>query len=142
MTFADCSELADAIKAPPRSWTPERLWEAYEALDRSKVRGSGQRVLTDLVSLVRVALHQEDELVPYPEHVRERFSAWLLAQENAGRAFTPEQLAWLELIRDHDRRLARDHRRRLLVHAVRRGAAGSARRRRSSATTSARSSTS
>jgi type I restriction enzyme R subunit len=33
--------------------------------------------------------------------VRERFSAWLLAQENAGRVFTQEQLLWLERIRDH-----------------------------------------
>jgi type I restriction enzyme R subunit len=101
LTFPEVRELADAIKAPPRGWTPERLWEAYEALDRSRVRGSGQRVLTDLVSLVRVALHQEDELVPYPELVRERFRAWLLAQENAGRVFTPEQLAWLERIAEH-----------------------------------------
>lgn len=58
-------------------------------------------MLTDLVSLVRVALHPEDELVPYPELVRERFRAWLLAQENAGRVFTPEQLLWLERIADH-----------------------------------------
>jgi type I restriction enzyme R subunit len=101
LTFTEVRELADAIKAPPRGWTPERLWEAYEALDRARVRGSGQRVLTDLVSLVRVALHQEDELVPYPDLVRERFRAWLLAQENAGRMFTPEQLAWLERIAEH-----------------------------------------
>ena len=94
-------ELAQAIERPPYRWTPEKLWEAYEALDRSKVRGSGQRVLTDLVSLVRVALHQESELVPYPEKVRERYRAWLLSQENAGRVFTQEQLAWLERIRDH-----------------------------------------
>jgi type I restriction enzyme R subunit len=101
LTFAEVRELADAIKAPPRGWTPERLWEAYESLDRARVRGSGQRVLTDLVSLVRVALHQEDELVPYPELVHERFRAWLLAQENAGRVFTEEQLAWLERIAEH-----------------------------------------
>ena len=65
------------------------------------MRGSGERVLTDLVSLVRVALHQDDELVAYPDLVRERFHAWLLQQENAGRIFTAEQLAWLERIRDH-----------------------------------------
>ena len=94
-------ELAQAIGRPPHQWTPERLWQAYEQLDRSKVRGSGERVLTDLVSLVRVALHQDDELVPYPDLVRERYHAWLLAQENAGRTFTGEQLAWLERIRDH-----------------------------------------
>ena len=65
------------------------------------MRGSGGRVLTDLVSLVRVALHQEDELVPYPDLVRERYRAWLLQQENVGRVFTVEQLAWLDRIRDH-----------------------------------------
>ena len=65
------------------------------------MRGSGERALTDLVSLVRVALHQDDELVAYPDLVRDRYHAWLLQQENAGRIFTAEQLAWLERIRDH-----------------------------------------
>jgi type I restriction enzyme R subunit len=101
LTFKEVKELANAIGRPPYQWTPEKLWTAYEALDRSKVRGSGARVLTDIVSLVRFALHQEGELVPYPERVRERFDAWLLQQKNAGRSFTHEQLAWLEWIRDH-----------------------------------------
>ncbi len=100
-TFKEIKELAHAIGRPPYQWTPEALWQAYETLDRSKVHGSGARVLTDIVSLVRYALEQEDELVPYPERVAERFEAWLLQQENAGREFTPEQLAWLERIRDH-----------------------------------------
>jgi type I restriction enzyme R subunit len=100
-TFKEIKELAHAIGRPPYQWTPEKLWQAYEALERSKVRGSGGRVLTDMVSLVRFALEQEDELVPYPQLVDERFQAWLLAQENAGRTFTPAQLAWLERIRDH-----------------------------------------
>ena len=100
LTYAEVRELANAIGRPPHQWTPERLWQAYETLGRSKVYGSGQRILTDLVQLVRFALEQEDELVPFPERVRERFDAWLLQQENAGREFTPEQLAWLERIRD------------------------------------------
>lgn len=100
-TFKEIKELAHAIGRPPYQWTPERLWQAYETLERSRVRGSGGRVFTDLVSLVRFALEQEDELVPYPELVNERFQAWLLQQENAGRTFTPAQLAWLERIRDH-----------------------------------------
>jgi type I restriction enzyme R subunit len=102
LRFADIKALADAIKAPPRNLTPEALWHAYEALDRSKVRGAGgTRLLTDVVSLVRFALHQEGELSPFPEHVAARFRAWLDAQEAAGRQFTPEQQEWLELIRDH-----------------------------------------
>jgi type I restriction enzyme R subunit len=95
VTYAQIKELAAAIDRPPYRWTPERLWEAYETL-----YGSGRRILTDLVQLVRFALAQEGELVPFPERVRERYEAWLLQQENAGVEFTPEQLAWLERIRD------------------------------------------
>ena len=98
LTFEQVKELAAAIEKPPHGWTPERLWQAYEALDRSRVRGGRQRVLTDLVSLVRFALHEDHELVAFPERVRERFQAWLLQQENAGREFTPEHLRWLRWI--------------------------------------------
>ena len=69
---------------------------------KDHVKGAGaQRILTDLVSLVRFAIHQEDELVPFPEKVKERFENWLAGQENSGRKFTPEQVEWLGLIRDH-----------------------------------------
>ena len=33
LRFADIKALADTIQAPPRQWTPERLWKAYETLD-------------------------------------------------------------------------------------------------------------
>jgi type I restriction enzyme R subunit len=101
LSFKDIRDLANAIGRPPRQWTPDSLWAAYEALDKSKVHGSGQRVATDLVSLVRFALGEEDELVPFPEKVNERFAAWLLRQESAGREFTDEQRRWLEEIKDH-----------------------------------------
>jgi type I restriction enzyme R subunit len=101
LRFEEIKALAEAIQAPPRSWTPELLWRAYETLDRSKVRGSSQRLLTDLVSLVRYALHQQPELVPYPDQVRQRFSVWQAQQANKGRTFTPDQTRWLEMIRDH-----------------------------------------
>ena len=100
-TYADIRELARAIARPPHRWTAEDLWAAYETLDASKVRGSGHRVNTDLVSLVRYALGQTDELVAYPDLVNERFEAWLQQQRNAGREFTDEQVAYLRLIRDH-----------------------------------------
>ena len=98
--YDDIKELANAIKRPPRRWTPDALWEAYETLDASKVRGSGHRVSTDLVSLVRYTLGEADLLVSYPDLVNERFEAWLLQQMNAGRSFSPEQAAYLELIKD------------------------------------------
>jgi type I restriction enzyme R subunit len=99
LTFAQIRELANEIAKPPRQWTPDRLWQAYEALDGSRVRGSGRRVLTDLVTLVRFALHEDDELVPFPDRVAERYRAWLLQQENAGREFTP--LRWPDSLGGH-----------------------------------------
>ena len=95
LTFQEVRELANAIERPPRAWTPERLWRAYELLDRSKVRGSGGRMLTDIVSLVRFALRQESELVPFHEQVQQRFDAWLATQEQNGVIFSDEQLRWL-----------------------------------------------
>jgi type I restriction enzyme R subunit len=100
-TYADIRELADAIGKPPHRWTADKLWEAYETLDHSKVRGSAGTVLTNLVSLVRFTLGLDAELEPYPKHVAERFEAWIHQQREAGRIFTADQLAWLTLIRDH-----------------------------------------
>ncbi len=102
LSFKDIKELADSIKAPPRAWTPEKLWRAYETLNKDKVRGaSAKRLLTDIVSLVRFATHKDDELVPFGDQVRERFERWMAQQRGIGRAFTGEQLRWLEMIRDH-----------------------------------------
>ena len=101
LTFKEIKELANAIARPPYRLTPEQLWKAYETLDRSRVKGSPGRILTNIVSLVRYAIHQDDELVPFPEIVRNRYDRWMARQAEAGRIFSVEQKAWLERIRDH-----------------------------------------
>ena len=101
LSYSDIKALADALVSPPRSWTAARLWEAYRQLDKSRVRGSGQRTLADIVSVVRYAIGGADELAPFADGVRERFQGWLSMQETAGRAFTEEQVRWLVAIRDH-----------------------------------------
>jgi type I restriction enzyme R subunit len=99
LTFEALKALADTLQAPPHLWTESQLWQAYAALDKSKVKGENRRrILTDLVSLVRFAMHQDNELLPFPERVNANFKAWLA---RAGHPFTPEQLHWLEMIRDH-----------------------------------------
>ena len=101
LSYSAIKALADALVSPPRSWTTDRLWEAYRQLDRSKVRGSGQRTLADIVSVVRFAIGGADELAPFADGVHTRFHGWLAMQETVGRAFTEEQVRWLEAIRDH-----------------------------------------
>jgi type I restriction enzyme R subunit len=102
LKYDDIRALANAIGTPPRNWTPERLWHAYEQLDKARVRGaSSERLLTDILSLIRFALHQQPELTPYAEQIHARFANWLAQQTTSGRAFTDEQLHWLTMMRDH-----------------------------------------
>jgi type I restriction enzyme, R subunit len=101
LTFAEVKELAKAIEKPPHNLSTDKIWHAYQVLERSKVRGSGGKQLTDIVSLVRYALHHDDELSPFAEVVDQRFETWVNEQEADDRSFTPEQRRWLELIRDH-----------------------------------------
>ena len=125
LKFEDVQALADALHAPPVNIDEGALWQAYATLRKDKVKGAKQRrLLTDLVSLVRFAMQQTNELVPYPERVQANFKAWLAQHQSAPPAvrpepvegystattvqaepveapFTQEQIHWLEMIRDH-----------------------------------------
>ena len=102
LKFEDLKALAETLQAPPHLWTESQLWQAYAALDASRVKGaSRRRILTDLVSLVRYAMQQENELVPYPERVAANFKAWLAQQQAVGKGFTEEQRWWLEKMAEH-----------------------------------------
>ena len=85
------------IGCRPMPGPPSRCGGPTPSWNRTGARRQRQRVLTDLVSLVRHAVELEDELVPYPELVRQRYEAWLAAQEARGR-FHQEQRWWLDRI--------------------------------------------
>ncbi|ART59246.1 type III restriction endonuclease subunit R [Acidovorax carolinensis] len=104
LRFEDVQALADALHAPPLNIDEGALWQAYATLRKGAVKGATQRrLLTDLVSLVRFAMQQTNELVPYPERVQANFKAWLAQhqQTSNNNPFTTEQQHWLEMIRDH-----------------------------------------
>jgi len=76
-----------------------RLWQAYEQLDRSTVKGARpDKLLTDIISLVRFAIGEAETLEPYKDSVDRRFQEWLNKQE---RLYSEEQMAWLKMIKDH-----------------------------------------
>jgi type I restriction enzyme R subunit len=79
------------------------LWNAFEKnCSRGSVsRASQTRRFTDLVSLVRTVIEPTTPLEPFEEHVRQRFTTWLAEKSAAGITFTPDQLAWLEKMRDY-----------------------------------------
>ena len=99
LTYEAIKRLAEAIEKPPYFLTPELVWLAYQQLQKSKVKSAGpQKLLTNTVSLVRFAIGGVDVLEPFSETVSHRFSQWLAQQ---GTKFTPEQLEWLNMIKDH-----------------------------------------
>jgi type I restriction enzyme, R subunit len=97
----DVKALAHAIEAPPLNFQRQRLWEAYRRVAEDRVRGDGGRTLADIVSLVRFAVHEDDELIPYADLVKLRFDLWMTEQQGDGRTFSPEQVGWLTMVRDH-----------------------------------------
>ena len=100
ITYKEIKELAERIRRPHPTWTVDVIWNAYLALEPTKVRKSAVHTTTDLVSLVRFTLGQMNELVPDAQLVEERYAAWLLQQENMGVTFTDDQRWWLDRIKD------------------------------------------
>jgi type I restriction enzyme R subunit len=108
LSLKQVKALATLIEKPPTGdlagsphLTPDLLWRAYERIDAAHVRGSRTEVAADLVNLVRFALKQRPQLEPRRAEVEARFAAWLGQQQSAGTEFRPDQLRWLEAIRDH-----------------------------------------
>jgi len=99
LTLEEIRHLAEALDDPPYFLHTEALWKAYERLESAKVRGaSPQRLLTDIVSLVRFAMGKDEVLEPYPDLVERRFEEWLARHDGD---FTAEQVEWLGMIKDH-----------------------------------------
>ena len=99
LTYQQVQQLAQAIEKPPYRLTTAELWRAYEQLDQLKVKGAGpDKLLTDIISLVRFAIDDTATLEPYKDTVNQRFQEWLNNQEGS---FSEEQMAWLEMIKDH-----------------------------------------
>ncbi len=102
ITYEQIKQLAESIKKPPYNLTPELLWQAYEHLEKAKVQHAGpQKLLTDIISLVRFAIGTIDVLEPYTETVERKYKEWLTQQQVGGRKFATEQLEWLTMIKDH-----------------------------------------
>ncbi|MGD0339595.1 MAG: DEAD/DEAH box helicase family protein [Bacteroidota bacterium] len=102
LTYEDIKQVADAIRKPPYQLTPELLWHAYEQLEKAKVRGAGAtKLLTNMISLIRFAVGQAQVLEPFDETVEEKFKRWISKQEDLGREFTPLQMEWLRMMKDH-----------------------------------------
>lgn len=96
--FVALTEIAERVKRPPRRWTPDVLWHAYERAGLAVATAGVRHGVSDLVSLIRFEFGVDDRPRPYAAVIEERFRDWLARQEQAGARFTNDQLWWLERI--------------------------------------------
>ncbi len=100
LRFQHVKELAEALKRPPLSAAPERVWSAFQAVEPKAVKGQWGK-LVDVIALVRHAVEPGEPIVPFTQTVEVRFRQWLADRRAAGVKFTADQTRWLEAIRDH-----------------------------------------
>lgn len=102
LTYAAIKELAQKLADPPQHLTTADIWQAYKRLEASVVRGApSDKVLTDIISLVRFATGQAGILEPYASRVEQRFNLWIGRQIRAGKQFSEEQMNWLKAIKEY-----------------------------------------
>ncbi|MFK5915537.1 MAG: type I restriction-modification enzyme R subunit C-terminal domain-containing protein, partial [Woeseiaceae bacterium] len=109
LSYDMINQLVEEIEQPPYHIAPAEVWKAYEQLKKAKVRGAPpESKLPILISLIRLATGVTDVLEPFTELVNNRFENWVKQQslpltQGEGRGeggFTPEQLNWLNKIKD------------------------------------------
>lgn len=98
--FGDLKELAKVLAAPPHALSAERVWQAWRAIEPERVKGRGTRP-ADLVALVRGVVDETAPIVPRREEVDAKFAAWLDEKIAGGAQFSPEQVQWLEGLKNH-----------------------------------------
>jgi len=102
VTYEQIEELVHAIKKPPYGLSTNRVWQAYQQLEKSKVKKTPpQKMLADIISLIRFAMGKAEVLEPWTDIEQQKFEQWLDEQKALGREFTPEQIDWLTMIKDH-----------------------------------------
>jgi type I restriction enzyme R subunit len=94
--FQFIQDLAVRIARPPHNWTPDIIWNAYVTLGTPERRKASHHTITDLVSLLRLTVGTDSELVPYADRVHEKYAAWLTRQAQAGVHFTETERWWLD----------------------------------------------
>jgi len=102
LTYKMIKDLRDALNNPPYNLSVEQIWDAYRRVEPARVKGTTpQRILTDIISLIRFELKIDSTLEPYGELVNRRFKDWVFRRNAGPVQFTDEQMEWLRLIKDH-----------------------------------------
>lgn len=101
ITFKMIKEVMDKLKLEKPLLAPNHVWNAYSTLEEVKTEQPKDE-LTALVSLIRRICGIDEQLSAFDQTIEKNFNDWLFKQ-HAGKhnRFSPEQLDWLRMIKDH-----------------------------------------
>ncbi|WP_010244352.1 type I restriction endonuclease subunit R [Acetivibrio cellulolyticus] len=100
LTYSMIKDLLENLKLEKPALAPFSVWQAYEQLDNVNC-GNPKNELVALVSLVRRVIGIDDALAPYDKTVDKNFQDWVFKKQAGALKFTPEQMEWLRMIKDH-----------------------------------------
>lgn len=101
ITFKMIKDVMEKLRLERPRLSPDFVWNAYASIEDVRSRQPKDE-LTALVSLIRRACGIDSELKAFDGTIDDNFKKWIFKQ-NAGKhnRFTPEQMAWLRMIKDH-----------------------------------------
>lgn len=101
ITFKMIQEVFENLKLNKPLLAPDYVWEAYKTLEEVKSQQPKDE-LTALVSLIRRACGIDPELKAFDSTIEANFNKWIFKQHTGQHnRFTPEQLDWLRMLKDH-----------------------------------------
>ena len=101
LTLKMVQELLEKLKQDKPLLAPTYVWDAYCAIENVKA-AQPKAELTALVSLVRHACGIDSKLAAFDSTIEKNFNTWLFRQHAGNHnRFTPEQIEWLRMIKDH-----------------------------------------
>ncbi len=103
LTYEKIEELHNKLSAQMPPLETVNLWRAYQLLQKDKVQNvkSPEKLLTNIVQLVRFAIGQDEKLEDFSSVANSRFELWKGRQIKRGIEFTSEQQQWLEEIKNY-----------------------------------------
>ncbi len=101
LTLKMAQDLLEKLKQDKPLLAPAYVWDAYCAIENVKA-AQPKAELTALVSLVRHACGIDQKLAAFDSTIEKNFNTWLFRQHAGNHnRFTPEQIEWLRMIKDH-----------------------------------------
>lgn len=102
LTYDGIKELSDALVNNAPSLSVPVLWGAFMQISPDKVQKAKtpEKMLTNVIQLMRFALGQDTELKPFDTVAAQRYNLWLGRQKKRGIMFSSDQLGWLEEIKN------------------------------------------